>query len=184
MKTLYKSSFIAAASAVIFTLSSFKSKTIPTAIKPTASYEITLLSTEVVGSNQVWTWKLVNPLPGNGDNGTLQNVSHWSLPLCPQMESALVSAQYSFDQENWTNVPIEMERDPSIRLCTSVDVLKFDIGTNGTQPNYYRIVFNKILTVNPTATSYIKTGGGLRGCNLYYYAGIGCSEVPTAPRND
>jgi hypothetical protein len=185
MKTLYKSSFIVAAAATVFSLSSFKSKPLPSTLKPVDSYQIALLGApQVIGTNQVWIWSLVNPNPGNGDNGTLQNVSHWSLPLCPAMESALVSAEYSYDQITWHSVALEMERDPSIRLCTSVDVLKFDIGTNGTQPNYYRITFNKILTVNPLAVSYIKTGGGLRGCNTYTYPGPGCSEVPTAPRND
>jgi hypothetical protein len=183
MKTIYKSSFFfAAVAAATFSLSSFTPKKNPGTA--TDCYTITLLSTEINGNNQTWTWSLVNPNPGNGSNGTLQDVSHWSLPLCPAMESALVSAEYSFDQATWHSVSVNMERDPAIRVCTSTDVLKFDIGTSGTAATYYRITFNKILTVDPKAVSYIKTGGGLKGCNMYTYAGIGCSEVPTAPRND
>lgn len=179
MKTIYKATllFIAAVSTA-FILSSFvKSER----SSNTSAYQISMISTEMVGTNQVWTWTLSNPNPGNGTEGTLQDVSHWSLPLCPAAEAALVSAQYSFDGVTWITVPIFMDRDPSIRICTNVDVLKFDIGTTGTSPNYYRITFNRAFTGNPLAVSYIKTGGGIKGCNMYIYYGVGCNEVTGAP---
>jgi len=172
---------IAAIAAVSVSLSSFNSEV----KKPTAtSYTITLVNTEKIGANDTWTWTLTNTNPGNGSDGTLQNVSHWSLPLCPAAEAALVSAQYSYDGINWVSVSIEMERDPSIRVCTREDVLKFNAGTTGSSPTYYRATFNRVFTVDPFAYSYIKTGGGLQGCNVYTYAGVGCYEVTGGTRND
>jgi hypothetical protein len=182
MKQLSKAfSLIAAIAVVCLTLSSFRSE-----VKKSnaTSYTITLVGIEKVAANDVWTWTLTNTNPGNGSDGTLQDVSHWSLPLCPAAEAALVSAQYSYDGITWISSSINIDRDPSIRLCTKEDVLKFDVGTSGTAPTYYRATFNKVFTVDPFAYSYIKTGGGLQGCNVYTYAGVGCYEVIGGTRND
>ena len=184
MKLFSKAFPIITAIAVLCaSLSSFKSSK---EIKKTnaTSYSITLVSIETINANDVWTWTLTNTNPGNGSNGTLQDVSHWSLPLCPAAETALVSAQYSYDGINWISSSINIERDPSIRLCTREDVLKFDAGTSGTTPTYYRATFNKVFSVDPYASSYIKTGGGLQGCNIYTYTGVGCTEIITGTRND
>jgi len=182
MKQLSKiftlSAAIVALSISLFSFSPKKKNSIAT------SYTICLLGVENVGANYTWTWSLTNTNPGNGSNGTLQNVSHWDLPLCANAEAALVSAEYSFDGTNWTSVSIEMERDPSIRVCTTTDVLKFAAGTTGSTPTYYRATFNKMFTVDPYSYSYIKTGGGLQGCNVYTYTGVGCTEVTGGTRND
>lgn len=140
-----------------------------------SAYEITSMSTErnSTGTNQQWTWMITNPNPGNGDNGTLQDVSHWSLALSPIAEAAIVSAEYSFDGIIWVSVSIQMDRDPTIKACTTDDVLKFDVGTTGSQPTYYRVTFDREFAVNSYSTSYIKTGSGRKGCNLYYFAGVG-----------
>ena len=140
-----------------------------------SAYQITSVSSEKngIGEQQQWTWAVTNPNPGNGDNGTLQDVSHWSIPLSPLAEAALVSAEYSFDQITWVSVSIQMDRDPTLKLCTKEDVLKFDVGTKGGEPTYYRITFDRGFTTNAWASSYIKTGGGRNGCNLYYFAGVG-----------
>ena len=171
MKQLSKTfSLIAAIAAVSISLFSFKTDV----KKPTAtSYTITLVGIERVGANDTWTWTLTNTNPGNGSNETLQNVSHWDLPLCPAAEAALVSAEYSFDGANWHAATTSVDRDPSIRQCTSVDVLKYDHGTTGGNSTYYRATFNADFTVNPFATSWIKNGGGAQGCNLYYFSGTG-----------
>jgi hypothetical protein len=116
---------------------------------------------------------VTNPNPGNGTNGTLQDISHWSVPLNAEAEAALVSAQYSFDGTTWQSATTSVDRDPSIRQCTSVDVLKYDVGTSGGNSTYYRATYANDFVVNPFATSWVKTGGGIQGCNLYYFSGTG-----------
>ncbi len=138
-----------------------------------SSYAINLVSVSQGGSNFVWTWTLTNPNPGNGNNGTLQDVSHWDMPLSTAAEAALLSAEYSVDGVNWTSSSLTIERDPSIKLCTGVDVLKFDLGTSGSTPTYYRVTLNADFSTNQFAQSWIKTGGGQEGCNAYFFAGIG-----------
>ncbi len=176
MKQINKT-FLFTATIAVFAigLSSFNSLN-KKANPPASAYTISYLGTELVNNNYQWTWSVVNPNPGNGNNGTLQNISHWSVPLSPIAEAALVSAQYSFDGVNWLNVTTEVERDPSIRMCTTVDVLKFNIGSTGSAPTYYRATFSTDFLLNPYATSWIKTGGGLQGCNVYYFSGLGTTR--------
>ena len=168
MKHFFKLTILASVvTALIFGLSAFTS-----AKKATADcYQINLIDKSVDGTNETWTWSLTNPNPGNGLNGTLQNVSHFDAVLNPQAEAALLSAEYSFDGITWTSLPIEVERDPAIRACTSVDVLKFNAGTVGSQPTYYRASFSQQFTTNAYATSWIKSGTRT-GCNMYYFCGI------------
>jgi hypothetical protein len=172
--TLTVVSILATASAI--TLSSFSTPKKPKKNAPVTAYTIALEGKQMVGANEEWTWSLTNTNPGNGDNGTLQDVSHWSMALPAAAEAALVSAEYSNDGSNWHSLPVEVERDPSIRACTTIDVLKFNVGTNGTAPVYYRATFNKKFYDNPYATSWIKTGGGRLGCNMFFFAGLSASE--------
>lgn len=173
MKHLFKTTLVVALiGAVYFIFSSFiVNKKVKS--NGAAVYEIVLVSRNAVGSNTEWTWSLTNPNPGNGTNGTLQDVSHWDVSLPNQAEAALVGAEYSFDGVNWHSSPIVVERDFSIKLCTLNDVLKFDAGTTGSTPTYYKAVFDREFSLNPFATSWIKNGGGQQGCNLYYYTGTG-----------
>jgi hypothetical protein len=172
MKHIFKSVIVLTVIAASFvTFSAFESKT----TKAADSYVISLLSKETVGGNTTWSWSLVNPNPGNGNNGTLQDVSHWSVPLNAACEAALVSAESSYDGVNWASVSTSVDRDPSIRACTTVDVLKYDRGTSGIAPTYFRATFNTDFVVNPWATSWIKTGGGLQGCNMYFFSGMGAA---------
>ena len=172
MKHFFKLTILASVvTALIFGLSAFTTAKQTTA----SSYQIGLISTSrsVDGASSTWTWSLSNPNPGNGENGTLQDVSHWSIQISPAAEAALVSAEYSLDGITWYSVSTSVDRDPSIKSCTNSDVLKFDMGTTGTAPTYYRVTFSEEFNLNPFATSWIKTGGGRQGCNLYYFAGIG-----------
>jgi hypothetical protein len=139
----------------------------------TDSYQIQIVSVNMVGNNQQWTWSLVNPNPGNGTNGTLQDIGHWSVQLNPDAEAALVSAEYSYDGVTWHTADAVVDRDPSIKICTTVDVLKYTVSTSGTNPSYCRMTLNTDFPVNQYSTSWIKTGGGQQGCNLYYFSGIG-----------
>lgn len=178
MKHLFKASVAAIIVTVaIIGFSSFNTKKVNTS-NAVASYVISLENKESFGANHTWEWSLYNPNPGNGTNGTLQNLSHWDIPLSPEAEAALISAEYSTDGGiTWVSVPLDVERDPAIRACTKVDVLKFNVGTVGSQPNYYRITFDTDFEVSPFATSYVKTGGGLQGCNAQFFAGVSGSKL-------
>lgn len=167
--TLFCASVIVTGS--FFTLSSFSKN--PSKKAPVASYSIQLQGTNLIGTSEEWIWMVTNPNPGNGQNGTLQDISHWSVALPPAAEAALVSAAYSRDGVNWHSAPTSVDRDPSIKFCTNIDVLKFDVGSNGTDPVYFKAVFNKKFATNPYSTSWIKTGGGMQGCNVHYFAGMG-----------
>lgn len=174
MKHFFKLTILASVvTALIFGLSAFTAKKSANVDR----YNINLMSKSMEGANETWTWSLVNPNPGNGDNETLQDVSHLSFPLNAQAEAALVSAEYSYDGTNWHNNPISIDRDPAIKACTSVDVLKFDVGTTGTAPLYYRVTFNDQFESNCWATCYIKTGGGRNGCNVYYFTGVATPKL-------
>ena len=171
MKHLFKPLIVLAVFTTAFvSLSSFIAKKKTTAVD---SYQIVLVSKNPTGTNTEWTWQITNPNPGNGSNGTLQDISHWSVPLNATAEAALVYAGFSTNGVTWNSATTVVDRDPSIRFCTTVDVLKFEHGTIGTAPMYYRAAFNRDFVVNPYATSWIKTGGGMQGCNLYYFSGMG-----------
>jgi hypothetical protein len=174
MKHFFKLTILASVvTALIFGLSAF------TSVKKANvdSYQIVLVDKSTDGTNETWTWTLTNPNPGSGDNGTLQDVSHWSIQISPSGEAALVSAEYSRDGVNWTSITTSVDRDPTIKLCTSSDVLKFDVGTSGSEPTYYRITMSETFEVNPYATSWIKTGSGRQGCNTFYFSGIGTVKL-------
>ena len=174
MKHFFKLTILASVvTALIFGLSAFKSANNAN----TDSYLINFIGKSIEGTNETWTWSLSNPNPGNGINGTLQDVSHWSIQLSPAAEAALVSTEYSFDGVMWYSASTSVDRDPTIKACTNSDVLKFDVGTTGGAPTYYRTTFSQAFGVNPYATSWIKTGSGKQGCNMYYFAGVGGSTL-------
>jgi hypothetical protein len=173
MKHFFKLTCAAAVlTAGIITLSSFSNNEKVTTNAD--AYSIQLLSTTSDESRGAfeWTWVLTNPNPGNGDDGTLQDVSHFSIALNAAAEAALVSAEYSFDGITWISVPIQVDSDPAIKQCTTTDVLKFDAGTVGGEPTYYRASFNQEFSANPYATSWIKTSTK-GGCNFNFFTGVG-----------
>jgi hypothetical protein len=161
---------LATLTAATFALSAFVS---PEKTASTEGYSIQMIGKVTdETNNEQWTWILTNPNPGNGDDGTLQDVSHLSIPVTAEAEAALVAAEYSRDGITWTSVPLSIDRDPTIKQCTSADVLKFDVGTTGTEPLYFRITFNDEFETSGWAKCYIKTGGGRDGCNWYYFTGV------------
>ena len=100
-KTLKLTSQVVIVSAVFFALSSFTPDKKAKKQTPFTAYSVSLLNKSMIGTNEQWTWSLTNTNPGNGSNGTLQDVSHWDIALTPQAEAALVAAEYSFDGVNW-----------------------------------------------------------------------------------
>ena len=140
-------------------------------------YAILLESVTNNGDNTwTWVWSVQNPNPGNGNNGTAQGLSHWGFGFGTCVTSSdLVSAGYSRDGNTWTDFNPGIAVDPS-QSCFTRPVLKFEFETNGNQKSWYRLVVNKDLPVNNSATGYYKSGSRT-GCGTFSFAGIGCGDI-------
>lgn len=129
-------------------------------------YDVQLVSTQSAGASFEWVWSVTNPNPGSGtDCSTLQNLSHWSLilPACIS-QGNIVSAAYSLDGVSWINLPAVIAVDPS-NSCYTGAVLKFDYGTSGSAPTYYKLT----VTDNYSAGFVTATfkSGSKTGCHTY-----------------
>jgi hypothetical protein len=130
----------------------------------------------------IFLWTLSNPKPGNGKNGTLQNLSHWDFVpgTCLLDNLADVTEAAYFDGTNWqTILPLTIEQDHAMDAggtfnCTTGNVLKFNYGTSGSTPSQYKIVMKGNWGTDDL-TAYFKSGN-ITGCCSGTYAnmGIGC----------
>src|SRR5436189_6284591 len=78
MKHFFKLTILASVvAALIFGLSAFTP--VKKANANVDSYQISLVDKTTDGANETWTWSLVNTNPANGNNGTLQYVSHFDI---------------------------------------------------------------------------------------------------------
>jgi hypothetical protein len=139
----------------------------------TNPYVITLESKTLVNGNWEWVWSVYNPNPGNGSGGTAQNLSHWGLLLGQCVDfSDIVDGATSTDGTTWTPFTPTNEVDPS-QNCVTVPVLKFNVGTTGTDKTYYKLILDANYSVDPNAAGYFKSGANT-GCCTLTYTGIGC----------
>ena len=140
------------------------------------AYIITLESKTQVNGNWEWIWSVQNSNPGNGNNGTVQDLSHWGMQFgtCVTM-SSIVSAAYSADGTSWTSFTPVYQVDPS-QGCMTTPVLKFDFGTTGSSKSYYKLVVNQNYEVGLTP-GYYKSGKNT-GCCTFDFSGISCGNVP------
>jgi hypothetical protein len=130
----------------------------------------------------IFTWTITNPAPGNGSNGTLQNLSHWTfIPGCSgpdgleQNWNDIINAYWSPDGNTWnliTPIPA-LTPDPS-QTCTSANVFKFAQGTSGAAPTYYKLVLSGHYSVGDM-TAFFKSGANT-GCCSKTVQGVGCKE--------
>jgi hypothetical protein len=137
------------------------------------AYTITLESRTLVNGYWEWVWSVRNPNPGNGNNGTAQDLSHWGMQLgsCVSL-SSVISAASSRDGSNWIGLTPAYQSDPS-QGCMTSPVLKFDFGTSGTAKSYYRLVVNQDFTEG-LVPGYYKSGNNT-GCCTFNFTGIsGC----------
>ena len=137
------------------------------------AYTITLESHVQIDGNWEWVWSVQNPNPGNGKDGTVQNLSHWGMELgsCVSLSSVLAAA-YSSDGSTWTEFTPSYQSDPS-QGCMTTPVLKFDFGTSGIAKTYYRLVVNQDFTEGPVQGYY--KSGVITGCCTFALTGIsGC----------
>lgn len=145
------------------------------------AYIVMLESRTLVDGTWEWIWSVQNPNPGNGSNGTSQDLSHWGfqLPMCVEWAS-VIGAGYSADGVNWTNFTPVYQSENS-QNCLTTPVLKFDFGTTGTAKSYYRIIVNQEYNA-AAAFGYYKSGSR---CCTFNFTGIGCGgpvEVEVAER--
>jgi hypothetical protein len=145
------------------------------------AYNIVLESrTQLADGNWEWIWSVQNPNPGNGSNGTVQNLSHWGMQFnaCFNLAS-MVTAGYSADGVTWTSFTPTYQSDPS-QSCMTVPVLKFDFGTTGGNKSYYKLVVSNNYPAG-SAPGYYKSGANT-GCCTFTFSGIGCEVEGEGPR--
>jgi len=140
-------------------------------------YQVDFLSTTQVGTNYEWVWKVTNPFPGSGKDGTtLQDLSHWSIVLGSCVTQAdLVSAAYSTDGMTWHSMSATIAVDPS-QTCYTQPVMKFNFGLNDEQPTYYKLVVNR--PFNGGYTPAVFKSGRFTGCYVGSIWGITCEVDP------
>lgn len=143
-------------------------------------YQICLIKANYPGNSgqYIWEWKVTNTNPGNGNGNTFQGLSHWSFnPSACVQSSNVVSAAYSTNSTTWYALGTSLGPDPS-NNCTSgqTGLFKFNYGTNGSAPTYYRLILNKQVGVG-TTTAYYKSGKKT-GCGTISFMGILCSGSP------
>ncbi|MBL7729586.1 MAG: hypothetical protein JNM88_00290 [Chitinophagaceae bacterium] len=138
------------------------------------AYIITLESRSQVNGAWEWVWSVQNSNPGNGSNGTVQDLSHWGMQFGPCVNVTSISgAAYSADGVNWTSFAPAYQADGS-QACMSTPVLKFDYGTTGGAKSYYKLVFNTNYS-EVSAPGYYKSGNNT-GCCTFNFTGVGCTE--------
>jgi hypothetical protein len=119
-----------------------------------------------------WEWRVRNLNPGNGNSGTVQNLSHWGITLgdCIKPEN-IVAAATSTNGTTWTPFTPEYKKDPS-QDCFTEKVIKFELGTTGTNISYYRLTVNK--NVSHTSRTGLYKSGNKTGCGTLETCGFGC----------
>ena len=140
------------------------------------AYVVTLESKTAASGNWTWIWSVQNPNPGNGTNGTFQDMSHWGMQFGQCLNWAdVVGAAYSADGITWTTFTPVYQPDPS-QSCVSTAVLKYALGTTGSAKSYYKLILNKNYSVNPQAPAYYKSGARMPCCT-FTFNGVGCPIV-------
>ncbi len=140
-----------------------------------SAYAITLEShTQLANGNWEWIWSVQNTNPGNGTNGTVQNLSHWGMEFGTCFSwSDVSSAAISTDGTTWNGFTPAYAVDPS-QNCQTTPVLKFDYGTVGAAKSYYKLVLTYNYAVG-TTHGYYKSGART-ACCTFDFSGIACGE--------
>ncbi len=155
--------------------SSFDHK--PQKIKTDIFYDVDLMSTTQVGNTYEWIWRVTNPYPGSGRDGTtLQDLSHWSLILGSCVtQSDIVGAAYSTDGMTWHTLAATLAVDPS-QTCYTQPVMKFNFGLNDVAPTYYKLIVNRYFAAGFSPAVF--KSGRYTGCYIANIMGITCAAEP------
>ncbi|MDP3353726.1 MAG: hypothetical protein Q8S44_08305 [Flavobacteriaceae bacterium] len=127
-----------------------------------------------------WTWSVLNPNPGNGLKGTVQNLSHWAVKLGTCVTFAdVVSGAFSSDGITWQSFTPTWESDPSFLNTCNVstgNVLKFNLGTLGGSKSYYQLTINRDIEIDTDVLAYYKSGKNTP-CGTFNFPGFGCERI-------
>jgi hypothetical protein len=130
----------------------------------------------------IFLWTVTNPNPGNGKNGTIQNLSHWDfVPGSCLVDNLadVTEASYLDSKNGWTTIlPLTIGQDPAMSNggfnCPTGDVIKFPYGTSGSAPSQYKIVLKGNWGIGNMFT-YFKSGATTGCCSGdLANVGIGC----------
>ncbi len=143
------------------------------ACNPAAYYVVLESKTLLANGTWEWLWSIQNSNPGNGNNGTSQDLSNWGMQFgsCFSFAS-IVNAAYSANGTSWTSFSPTYGVDPS-QGCLTTPVLKFDFGTSGSVKSYYRLIVSQDY-IAYTTQGYYKSGSRT-GCCTFTFTGIGCT---------
>lgn len=139
-------------------------------------YNVDLTVRALDGGLYEWVWKVTNPNPKNGSEGSIQNLSHWNITLgkCAQINDITYAGFSNDGGVNYEGLlPLKLEADQSIRECSNASVLKFDRGTEGSIPSYYKLIVDKDFSVDEMLKAYYKSGTNT-GCGEFTFPGFGC----------
>ena len=145
-----------------------------TTVSASSPYNVHI--SELFGENgkYTWIWEIKNDNPGNGTNGTVQDLSHWGIDLgtCIKLTD-IIEAAYSQDGKTWIKFTPEFQVDKS-QNCSSLSYVKFDFGTTGSQISYYKLIITKNVTHVDTKAIY--KSGTNTGCGKFLTCGFGCPD--------
>ena len=144
-----------------------------TTISASSPYKVHISELVETDGKYTWIWEIKNKNPGNGSNGTVQDLSHWGIDIgkCIKL-SDIIEAAYSQDGKTWIKFTPEFQVDKS-QVCTKEQsFIKFDFGTTGTKPSYYKLVITKNVTHVDTDAFY--KSGTNTGCGTFTTCGFGC----------
>ena len=152
-------------------------------------YEINLLQrTQQPDGTWLWIWGVRNPKPGDGTNGTIQDLTHWSmqLPECIKAENIKLAKSAYYNQLFQYFFPV-IGPDAAYTNCPpgspdvtggATNLLRFKPGTLGSDVSVYALVLDKEYPVDPNAVAYYKSGcnPGGTGTGKTCFPGIGCPK--------
>jgi hypothetical protein len=138
------------------------------------------VTTDIMNGNTLVTWTVKNNKPGNGTDGTSQDLSHWNLYLdaCIEFSKVLkgyMSATGAISEE--TSFTPTNKPDPSQSCDMTGNAIKFDMGTTGSNTTYYSLLLQGTnYAISTTNKGLFKAG---TGCCMKDIKGITCKTSST-----
>ncbi|MEO8795946.1 MAG: hypothetical protein ABI390_10800 [Daejeonella sp.] len=144
-------------------------------VSASSPYAVRLASVTKTDAGWEWVWTVQNFHPGNGSNGTVQDLSHWDIDLGTCVTTSdIVSSSVSTNGNTWTANEVAFKQDKS-QDCYNNSIFKFNLGTAGSAVSYYKIVLNKAVAKSSVLAVY--KSGKNTGCGIFETCGFGCPSL-------